>query len=352
MRQNRDRLQRRIRCHAWTGFQYDESCTGGAHALAGPAVPRIRYPLRNTRMSSSHALSGLVAATYTPLHHDGRLNLDVVPLLVERLIDQRIGGLYVCGSTGEGVSLSSGERRVVCEAFVAAARGRVPVVVQVGHNSLQEACELAAHAVQAGADIISATCPSYFKIATVETLIECMAQLAAAAAPAPFYYHHIPALTGCDLDMVEFLRRGSESVPNLVGLKYTDPRLFQFQQCLELDEGRFDVVWGCDEMLLGALATGARAAVGSTYNVAAPLYQRIIESVNRGDLVTARQDQLKAVLLIRALGELPFHPAMKQLLTMQGIPVGPCRLPQPRLRDDQTRRLRALLDAIGFFEWD
>jgi hypothetical protein len=84
-------------------------------------------------------LNGLIAATYTPLHADGTLNLDAVPPMVERLIQEQITGLYVCGSTGEGMSLTGDERRQVAEAFVHSAAGRLPVVVRVGHNSLAEA---------------------------------------------------------------------------------------------------------------------------------------------------------------------------------------------------------------------
>ena len=91
-------------------------------------------------------LRGLIAATYTPLHADGQLNLDRIAKLVDHLLADRVDGLYVCGSTGEGMSLSSDERRSVAQTFVEAAAGRVPVIVQVGHNSLAEARELAAHA--------------------------------------------------------------------------------------------------------------------------------------------------------------------------------------------------------------
>ena len=100
-----------------------------------------------------------------------------------------------------------------------------------------------------------------------------MQHIASGAPNLPFYYYHIPMLTGSTLDMVEFLTQGAKSIPNLVGLKYTDTKLYEFQNCLELAAGRFDVVWGCDEMLLGALATGGRGAIGSTYNIAAPPVQ-------------------------------------------------------------------------------
>lgn len=106
---------------------------------------------------------------------------------MEHLLLQGVNGLYVCGSIREGVSLATSERQLVAEAFVRAVAGRVPVIVQVGHNSMAEACRLAAHVQEIGADRISATCPAYFKIVDVATLVACMGDLAAAAPWLRFY---------------------------------------------------------------------------------------------------------------------------------------------------------------------
>lgn len=299
----------------------------------------------------NYCLKGLVAATYTPMDDGGRLKLAEVPAMVRRLIDEGISGLYVCGSTGEGMSLTGEERRLVAEAFVDAAARRVPVIVQVGHNSVLEAAELAAHAQQIGADVVSATAPSYFKIGTVELLTECMAEIAAGAPELPFYYYHIPTLTGAALDMVRFLNHAGDRIPNLVGLKYTCPTVHEYQLCRELENGRFDILWGCDEMLLSALVVGAQGAIGSTYNIAAPLYQRIREAFAGGDLDKASQLQLQSVAMIRTIYQFPFHSAMKEVLKMLGTDCGRCRLPQPRLSDEQVAELRQSLEQIGFFDW-
>jgi len=296
-------------------------------------------------------LEGLVAATYTPFDRNGDLNLSAIEPVVDDLIESGIDGLYVCGSTGEGMSLSSDEREDVAGGYVQAAAGRVPVVIQVGHNSLAESRSLARHAQQIGADAISATCPSYFKVNDVATLVQCMADLAGAAPELPFYYYHMPSLTGSTLDMVAFLAQGSDRIANLVGLKYTDTKLFEFQECLELDAGRFDVVWGCDEMLLGALATGARGAIGSTYNVAAPLYQLLMTAFFAGDLAEARRFQSLSVRMIRTLGRFPFHPAMKSVLRTRGHDLGGCRLPLGCISDADSAALQAELAAIGFHDW-
>ncbi|MBT5020303.1 dihydrodipicolinate synthase family protein [Planctomicrobium sp.] len=300
---------------------------------------------------SKFRLQGLIAATYTPLNDNGSVNVSPIPAIVDLLISQGVNGLYVCGSTGEGMSLTSDERRQVSEAYVKAAKGRVPVIVQVGHNSLAESRELARHAQEIGVDVTSATCPSYFKVGDVETLINCMAEVASGAPDLPFYYYHIPALTGSTLDMVKFLELAGERIPNLAGLKYTDTKLFEFQECLELNDGQFDVVWGCDEMLLGALATGSRAAIGSTYNVAAPLYQRIIDAFESGQIDEARRGQAMSVKMIRTINQFPFHSAMKAILGMQGISMGDCRLPQGRLTDEAVSKLKVELESIGFFDW-
>ncbi|TWT84622.1 N-acetylneuraminate lyase [Planctomycetes bacterium CA13] len=299
----------------------------------------------------NNKLSGLIAATYTPLDDNGQLDTDPILPMTEWLITQGVSGLYVCGSTGEGMSLSGAERRKVAEAYVQSAGGRVPVIVHVGHNSLVEARQLADHAQQIGANYISATCPSYFRINDVGTLVDCMAEVAAGSPQLPFYYYHIPALTGSTLDMVEFLKLGDKRIPNLQGLKYTDTKLHEFQQCLELENGRFDVLWGCDEMLLGALATGAGAAIGSTYNIAAPLYLGIMDAFRLGDLVEARRLQSLSVEMIRAIGKYPFHAAMKAVLGFNGFDIGSCRLPQVRLLESEIETLRNDLSLLGYFEW-
>jgi N-acetylneuraminate lyase len=296
-------------------------------------------------------LQGLIAATYTPMDNRGRLNLGSVRPMVNQLIDEGVVGLYVCGSSGEGRSLTGTQRRQVVEAFLQAAASRVPVIAQVGHESVAEAAELAAHAQQMGADAVSATAPCYFKVGSVELLVDCMAEIAAGAPELPFYYYHIPSLTGAALDMVAFLHLAGERIKNLAGMKYTCPTIHEFQACLALDNARYDVLWGCDEMLLPAWVMGARGAVGSTYNIAAPLYRRMIDAFTAGELDEARRLQGLSVKMIRTISRWPFHPAMREIIKMIGLECGPCRLPLPRLTEDQVHELRKSLDQIGFFDW-
>jgi len=296
-------------------------------------------------------MTGLIAAGHTPFDADGELNLSVVPQIVDHLIDSGVSAIYAVGSTGEGVSMRASERMATAEAYVNAAAGRAPVFVQVGSNSLAESCDLAAHAAGCGADAVSANAPSYFKIDTVSGLVEATAQIAGAAPDLPFYHYYIPRFTGSEVDMLEFLKRGSSEIPNLAGLKYTDLKVFEYQECLSLDGGRFDILWGCDEMLLSALVVGAECAVGSTYNIAAPLYRRIMDCFKAGDIDAARKWQLCSIQMVRVLLAHDLHPSIKAVMAMKGVDVGGCRAPLGALDDSAKAALKKDLDTIGFFEW-
>ena len=296
-------------------------------------------------------LTGLVAAAFTPMRGDGSLNLDQVEPLVDHLADQRISGIYVCGSTGEGPLLTTEEREATAAAYVAAAAGRIAVVVQVGHASLGEARKLAAHARYIGADAISAVAPYYFRPDSVDVLLDCLAEIAAGAPDLPLYYYHIPTITGVGLDMVELLCRAGDRLPALVGIKYTSPLLDEMQTLCELQGGRFDVLHGRDEMLLAGLTVGIRGAVGSTYNFAAPLYHRLMDAYSAGNLEEARWCQALAVTMIRTILDRGGQAGLKAAMSLAGPDCGPARLPLRSFTREQTVELEAELKSIGFFDW-
>lgn len=296
-------------------------------------------------------LHGLIPATFTPLGPDGSLRLERIPAIVDHLTADGASGVYALGSTGEGVSLTSEERMEVAEAYVRAVAGRIPVVIQVGHNSLAEAQRLAEHAQRVGADAVSATPPNYFKPDSVETLVLCVEEIASAAQELPFYYYHIPKLTGVDLNMPEFLEAASERVPSLAGIKYSDRDLDELQQCAQFDEARFEVLFGVDEMLHGGLRAGACGAVGTTYNFAAPLYRRIIHHHQAGDDDSAAFWQERAVLMVETIFRECGWPGFKAMMALTGVDCGGQRLPLRKAAPEDVEAMRRALEEIGFFEW-
>ena len=296
----------------------------------------------------STKLHGLVAATHTPFAADGSLNLAVVEKQAAHLLANNISLAFIGGSTGESHSLTLDERRQLAQRWHDVAKGSaLRVVVHVGSNCLSDARTLAAQAQELGAVAISALSPSYFKPNSVDALIACCAHIAQAAPRTPFYYYDIPVLTGVSLSIPEFLQKVPERIPSLAGIKFTNVDFMTYQLCLAAGEGRFDIPWGVDEMLLSALACGAKGAVGSTYNFAAPLYHRLIAAFQRGDLAAARVEQMRSIQLVRTLVKRGYMASAKALMAMRGVEVGPPRLPNGSLTATQIEELRRELEAAG-----
>ncbi len=294
-------------------------------------------------------IEGLIAAAYTPFYEDGTVNLTMIPALVDKLVNDGLKGIFVCGSNGEGPNMTTAERMQVTEAFVKAANKRIMIIVHVGHNSIMEARALAGHAWSAGADAFSSVASFYFKPTSVQNLVSCMAAIAEGAPRLPFYYYHIPHLTGVGMDMLEFLKQAGPLIPNLAGIKYTATTINEYQSCLQFENGRFDILYGLDELLLPALAVGAKGAIGSTYTFAAPLYLQTIDAFKRGDLAAARASHSYMVDVVRVMLRYPSIPAQKAIMKMLGWDLGPSRLPLTELKKEQFDKLYYELEQLSFF---
>lgn len=295
-------------------------------------------------------IEGLIAAAFTPFHGDGSLNLELIPALTDKLVNDGLKGIFVCGSNGEGPNMTTEERMQVAEAFIKAANKRLLIVVHVGHSSIAESRKLAAHAAAIGADAFSSVAAFYFKPASVQVLADCMADIAAAAPALPFYYYHIPTLTGVGMDMMEFLKIAGNRIPNLAGIKYTASTIHEYQSCFNYQDNRFDVLFGYDELLLPALAVGAKGAIGSTYTFAAPLYLQTKAYFEKGDISAAQQHHLFMVEVIRIFAKYPPIPAQKAIMKMLGWDLGPCRLPLTTFSPELYNQLYKELDELSFFQ--
>lgn len=303
---------------------------------------------KTTNMSK---IKGLIAAPFTPFHEDCSLNLKQVADQADLLRREGVVGAFICGTTGEGASLTIEERMEMAGEWARASKDDLALIVHVGHNSVETSRELAAHAQFVGAKGIAALAPSFFKPQTIDNLIETCRHIADAAPALPFYYYHIPAMTGVNLSMPAFMQAAAERIPTFAGIKYSNSNLMAFNQCARYDAGRYTMFFGSDEMLLGAMAMGAEAAVGSTYNYAAPNYVKMIKAFTQGDLERARIYAGRAVALVATLMQFDVLPAGKAIMALRGIDCGPVRLPLRTLTDDQKKALYKKLRVLDLFEF-
>jgi N-acetylneuraminate lyase len=109
-----------------------------------------------------------------------------------------VTGAFICGSTGEGVSMTTKEKKEVATAWALATREdeSFKVMLFLGGTSITDCKDLALHAKEVGLYAISFTAPFYFKPANVDMLAKACAEIAAVVPDMPFYYYH-SGINGC-----------------------------------------------------------------------------------------------------------------------------------------------------------
>lgn len=300
-------------------------------------------------MKNYQRLEGLIAATFTPMHQTGEVNLSVIGKYADLMAASSMTGVFVCGTTGESLSLTTDERKQVLEEWVKCAEGRFKVIAHVGSNSQLEAVELARHAQKSGADAIGAMAPCFFKPASVKDLVGFFTPIAHAAEELPFYYYNMPSMTGVSLPVTEFLIEGKKAMPTLVGTKFTHNNLMEMGECLTLNNGEFEVLHGYDEILIAGLAFGAVAGVGSTYNYLPTVYWGILEAMREGNLEKARELQQKSIEIVEII--IKYGGGVrggKAIMNLIGIECGNCRLPITPFSSEEYQSLRQDLKNINF----
>ncbi len=295
-------------------------------------------------------LKGLIAAPFTPMYNNGSLNLELIPRYYEMLKANGVTGAFICGSTGEGVSMTTKEKMAVAEAWAACTKedNDFTVMPLVGGTCLNDCKELALHAKEIGLDAVSFTAPFYFKPANVEMLAQCCGEVASVVPDMPFYYYHIPVLTGVGYTMFDLLNAVDGKIPNFAGVKYTHEDFMDFLSCINFKNGKYDMLWGRDENMLPALSVGAKGAVGSTFNYAAPLYYQLIDAFNNGGMGKAAACQQQSIDMIRLLGKYGGIATGKAYMKLIGLNCGEFRLPVKNMSEAEFEQFRNDTMQIGF----
>jgi len=286
-----------------------------------------------------------IAAPHTPFAPNGDLAPDAVARQAEHLRNHGVHGVLIAGSTGEGSSLSNDERLQLASAW-ADACGELELWVHVGHNSVREATEFAAHAAEIGAHGICAAPPSWFPLKDGERLVATCAEIAAAAPELPFLYYHVPVLSQAHLPMAPFASAARERIPTFAGIKFTHLDPLDFQTCRREHGDAVKLYWGCDEQVVAGFALGAHGAMGSTYNFAMPVYHRLLEAFRSGDQHRAQQLQAYSAQLVERLAAHGYMAAAKATMKYLGVDVGSVREPLAPLADGGEAAVFAELDQL------
>lgn len=295
-------------------------------------------------------IEGMIAAPFTPLHEDGTLNVSIITSYYKMLKKNGVKGAFICGSTGEGTSLTLNEKKLVSKAWADAIKGdtEFKVTLFLGGTCLSDCKDLAIYANEIGLSAVSLSAPFYFKPANVKVLADCCREVASVVPNMPFYYYHIPVLTGVNFPMVDLLEAIGDTISNFAGIKYTHEDFMDFLSCLQFKNGKYNLLWGRDECMLSALVIGAKGAIGSTFNYAAPLYHQLMDAFNKQDLPEATRLQQKAIDMIELLGKYGGIATGKSFMKLIGMDCGTFRLPVRNMSNEAFESFRFDAKKIGF----
>lgn len=203
---------------------------------------------------------GVINAMTTPFNVDGSVDYESLKNQVDFLIEKGVNCLYPLGTTGEMYLLSTDERKKVAETVVKHANNRAIVYIHVGSMTTAEACELAKHASDIGADGIGAVTPSYFGCSD-RAIIQYYKDISSSVPnDFPIYLYSIPQCSGNDIKP-EVAQRIVDICPNVVGIKYSYPDMIRVLNYLRINNGNFSVLVGPDKLFYPGLCCGAQGVV-------------------------------------------------------------------------------------------
>lgn len=284
---------------------------------------------------------GIYPALVTPSRADGSVDVAALEALVDYLLHKGIDGLYIGGTTGEGIYMSAADRQVLAETVLRQVKGRIPVIVHVAALAFSEAVALARHAADHGADgFASIIPPMYTSLPAVSAYYH---GLAAAVPGLPFFSYILnPALDA--VQMMAAIR----DIPNLHGVKYTGSNMYEMRVIMDMNAGQWITFSGMDEQAAYAVMMGVDGCIGSTLNYMPGAYRAIMDAVGRGDLSAAQTLQLQVNRVTQALISVGFPGGLRATLRRIGLDCGDPRLPGLPLSADAQAALYRALDMTDF----
>jgi dihydrodipicolinate synthase/N-acetylneuraminate lyase len=271
---------------------------------------------------------GVIPAMATPLQDDGyQLSQAGLEKLIPFLVEAGVAGLFVGGTTGEGILLDTAVRQQLHAESIAICGRQIPILLHVGANRLDEAVTLARHAAELEAEAIVAVTPYFYPVGD-DGLLAYFQAIAAAAPETPLFAYDIPqqATNGISLNL---LRQLAERIPSLAGVKTSRGDAQYVRQLIDAAPSHVAVFAGNERIALGLLALGATGLISGLATAVPEPFVALTQAVKQNDLAAAQAQQKQINQLLDRLPAGARIGAIKQILQQRGIPAGPAVPPRP-----------------------
>jgi N-acetylneuraminate lyase len=291
------------------------------------------------KSSNLDRFKGVIVALYSAFDKNDAVDDAAVKKMCRFYADAGVTGLYVCGSSGEGLLMTVAERQQTLAAVMDEVGKELTIIVHVGALATRDSIALAKHAASLGAHALSAIPPAYYRLP--ESSIAAHWNKIIDSTPLPFIIYNIPQLTGYDLSLSLLKKLAAND--KVIGVKNTSMSTYQVQQFKQAGGADFIVFNGPDEQYLAGRSMGAEAGIGGTYGVMPELFLKIEECFQAGDIQAAQAWQTKVNEIITKLLAYPsLFGATKSILKLRGVDTGQPRPPFEPVTVDKYPDLRKL----------
>ncbi|PYI57301.1 4-hydroxy-tetrahydrodipicolinate synthase [Paenibacillus flagellatus] len=285
-------------------------------------------------------LKGVFVPVVAPFTPDRKLDAESFRNVVHAVLEQRVHGIVVNGTTGESPAVRWEEVRRMTEiALEVRGERSVPVIVGTGSNDTRTAVMLTKRARQLGADGALVVTP-YYNRPSAAGVLEHYKRVGDAGLPIVAY--HIPYRTGLELtpdDIAAVLE-----LEAVAGIKESSGGIRHF---IELG-GRTEkaLLCGDDLYFFAALCCGAAGGMLASAHVRTHRFVKTYESFAKGRWTEAKAAFDELVPLIRLLFAEPNPAPVKTALQLGGlIRSDAVRLPMTRTGEALRGKLEALLNG-------
>ena len=282
---------------------------------------------------------GAGVAIITPFDKDGQIDFERFSKLIEFQIANNTDAIIVCGTTGEGSTLSVKERLELFSYAVTQVHGRVPVIGGTGSNSTFFTRDLAIEAETTGIDAHLIVTPYYNKTSQ-QGLIKHYNYLADNLKK-PIIVYNVPSRTGMNITPETYKILSQHR--NIVAVKEADTNINKLIKSIALCGDKLDFYIGNDDMIAVSAYVGCKGVISVLSNIL-PRYTRDMTSAALGGK-TGKANEMQAIvmnlidMLFCDVNPIPIKEAMKIL----GYDTGYLRGPLAELTTEKQNLLEATL---------
>lgn len=229
---------------------------------------------------------GLYTALITPMTSAGDLDLHAFTALINQQIDAGVDGIVVCGSTGEGATLSTNEKQILWSTAVQYTAGRIPVIAGTGSNDTRATIELSRVAQHCGVDALLLVSPYYNKPPQAGLIAH--HQAISEAVDLPQILYNVPGRTASNM-LPETQLAIAELCPNVIGTKEASANLEQMSEIIRHAPPHFSLLAGDDSLTLPIIACGGTGVIAVISHYLPRTFGALVRSARAGNVEEARR---------------------------------------------------------------